>query len=88
MGFPHNNCGGRCIAQGKSGWKLLQDRFPERFKEVAEWEDKMRKKHPEKLGKMTILKGTTLKELAKVGQDQMSMFDGVAEDSYGCFCEY
>ena len=88
MGFPHNNCGGRCIAQGKSGWKLLQDRLPERLKEVAEWEDKMRKKHPEKLGKMTILKGTTLKELAKVGQDQMSMFDGVAEDSYGCFCAY
>jgi len=26
--------------------------------------------------------------LAKVGQDQMSMFDGVAEDSYGCFCAY
>ena len=34
----------------------------------------------------SILKDMTLKELAKVGEDQMSMF--TAEDSFGCFCEY
>jgi len=85
MGFPHNNCGGRCVAQGKKEWKRLQLYFPERFKEVENWEEKMRNK----LGKTkdkSILKNTTLKELAKVGADQMPMF--TAEDSYSCFCDY
>ena len=61
--------------------------FPERFEEVAEWEDKMRKELPKAKDK-SILKDVTLKELARVGQDQMDMFEGVAEDSFGCFCAY
>ncbi len=85
MGFPHNNCGGRCVAQGQKEWKRLQLYFPERFKEVEDWEEKMRNK----LGKTkdrSILKNTTLKELAKKGENQMPMF--TAEDSYSCFCDY
>mgnify|MGYP003657073353 CR=1 FL=1 len=87
MGFPHNNCGGRCVAQGKGEWRRLKRMFPERFEEVAEWEDKMRKELPKAKDK-SILKDVTLKELARVGQDQMDMFEGVAEDSFGCFCAY
>jgi 3'-phosphoadenosine 5'-phosphosulfate sulfotransferase (PAPS reductase)/FAD synthetase len=85
MGYPHNNCGGRCIAQGRATWKRTQHFFPERYQEVQDWEEKMEKWLPTAKGK-TIVKGTSLKELAKVGQDQMSMF--TAEDSYGCFCAY
>ena len=36
----------------------------------------------------SILKNITLKELAKENKDQMDMFEGVAEDSFGCFCDY
>ena len=56
LGFPHNNCGGRCVAQGKKEWRRL--------------------------------KNITLKELAKENKDQMDMFEGMAEDSFGCFCAY
>ena len=55
MGFPHNNCGGRCIAQGKREWKRLGHYFPERYNEVMNWEDKMRKELGTAKGK-TILK--------------------------------
>ena len=39
MGFPHNNCGGRCFRQGKNEWLRLRDNFPERFKQVRDWEE-------------------------------------------------
>lgn len=37
-GFPHNNCGGRCVKQGIREWLRLRDVFPERFAEVRDWE--------------------------------------------------
>ena len=36
----------------------------------------------------SIVKGITLKELAKEKKDQLHMFEGTAEDSFGCFCDY
>ena len=36
LGFPHNNCGGRCVRAGISHWVHLLNVLPERFKE---WED-------------------------------------------------
>lgn len=42
-GFSHNNCGGRCIKQGVASWKLLRKEYPDRFEEVALWEEKMQK---------------------------------------------
>lgn len=35
LGFPHNNCGGRCVRAGISHWVHLLNVLPERF---AEWE--------------------------------------------------
>ena len=87
MGFPHNNCGGRCVAQGKGEWRRLKRMFPERFNEVKDWENKMRKQLGTGKDK-SIIKGITLEELSKENQDQMDMFEGVAEDSFGCFCAY
>tara|TARA_R100001129_G_scaffold123016_2_gene85748 strand:- start:175 stop:930 length:756 start_codon:yes stop_codon:yes gene_type:complete len=87
LGFPHNNCGGRCIAQGKKEWKRLLNIFPERYKEVSDWEQKMRKNLDTAKDK-SIVKGITLKELAKEKKDQLHMFEGTAEDSFGCFCDY
>lgn len=36
LGFPHNNCGGRCVRAGISHWVHLYRTLPSRFKE---WED-------------------------------------------------
>lgn len=53
-GFPHANCGGRCVKQGQSGWTLLYHKFPERFAECEREENKMR----EMLGDVAMLKET------------------------------
>jgi hypothetical protein len=39
LGFPHNNCGGRCVRAGISHWVHLLKVLPERFKE---WENEER----------------------------------------------
>lgn len=36
LGFPHNNCGGRCVRAGISHWVHLYRTLPDRF---IEWED-------------------------------------------------
>jgi hypothetical protein len=41
-GFPHNNCGGRCVRQGISEWQRLRRVFPERFSEMRDWEQMQR----------------------------------------------
>jgi len=38
IGFPHNNCGGRCPKGGHSGFRLLRQHFPKRFQEMVEFE--------------------------------------------------
>jgi hypothetical protein len=42
LGFPHNNCGGRCVKQGIREWLRLRETFPERFAEVRDWEQAQR----------------------------------------------
>lgn len=37
-GFPHNNCGGRCVKQGIREWQRLKAAFPDRFDAMATWE--------------------------------------------------
>ncbi len=41
-GFPHANCGGRCIKQGQGGWVRLLELRPESFAEVEAEEEAMR----------------------------------------------
>jgi 3'-phosphoadenosine 5'-phosphosulfate sulfotransferase (PAPS reductase)/FAD synthetase len=43
-GFPHANCGGRCIRQGVAEWKRLWIVWPERFAEMRDWEQAQREK--------------------------------------------
>jgi 3'-phosphoadenosine 5'-phosphosulfate sulfotransferase (PAPS reductase)/FAD synthetase len=44
MGFPHNNCGGRCVKQGLREWQRLKIHFPERFAAMRDWEHAQRAK--------------------------------------------
>ena len=94
LGFPHNNCGGRCVRQGIKEWLRLKRTMPSRFQEVADWEQKQREKGGPRKDR-SILKdrhggnasALTLNQLASKEEDtsQIEMFPG---DSFGCFCEY
>lgn len=52
LGFPHANCGGRCVKQGQAGWALLYRTMPERFAECRDKEQAMR----EQLGDVAMLR--------------------------------
>lgn len=43
MGYTHANCGGRCVKQGQGDWIRTLINFPERFNEMEEFEQSMRK---------------------------------------------
>jgi len=42
MGFPHNNCGGFCVKAGQAQFKLLHEKFPERYEQHAQKEQEFR----------------------------------------------
>lgn len=94
LGFPHNNCGGRCIRQGLREWQRLKHTFPERFQEVAEWEQEQRAKggaradyaitRDQRGGKVVPL---PLFDIAEVKGEQLPL-GGSVEDVIGCFCDY
>ena len=95
MGFPHNNCGGRCVRQGISEWVRLQKYFPDRYDEVEKWEIEQQEKGGARTNR-TILRSRTnneskpfsLKELRLKNTDtQVDMFENKG-DAYGCFCDY
>jgi 3'-phosphoadenosine 5'-phosphosulfate sulfotransferase (PAPS reductase)/FAD synthetase len=41
-GFPHNNCGGRCVRGGQAAWRHLLRTRPESYAEVEAEEEAMR----------------------------------------------
>jgi hypothetical protein len=97
MGFPHNNCGGRCIRQGFKEWQRLKHTFPGRFSEVANWEQLQRAKGGKRANYAIArdrrggeVKPLTLHEIANVMGEQLPL--GVAaesnEDIISCFCDY
>tara|TARA_B100000029_G_scaffold97226_1_gene87515 strand:+ start:10750 stop:11529 length:780 start_codon:yes stop_codon:yes gene_type:complete len=94
-GFPHNNCGGRCVRQGASEWIRLLRYFPDRFHAVKEWEKANQTPNTPRSSR-TILKTKvsgdsqplSLTELEKQNETtQIDMFT-YQGDEYGCFCEY
>jgi 3'-phosphoadenosine 5'-phosphosulfate sulfotransferase (PAPS reductase)/FAD synthetase len=94
LGFPHNNCGGRCVRQGVKEWLRLKATFPERFAEVRDWEQAQRAKGGARATfaiardrKGGDVKPLTLAEIEQIKDDdpQMDLFQG---DAFGCFCEY
>ena len=94
LGFPHNNCGGRCVRQGIKEWMRLKHTFPARFSEVAEWEQAQRAKggaranyaitQDRRGGESTPM---PLQDIHLVKGEQLPL--GVSnEDVFGCFCSY
>ena len=94
-GFPHNNCGGRCVRQGIKEWLRLKKFMPERFNEVRDWELEQRAKGGARANRSILKdrKGGTAKPLPlaeleesnKTVQLDIFTYQG---DEYGCFCEY
>ena len=96
MGFPHNNCGGRCVRQGRAEWLRLRGTMPERFEEVRDWEEEQRAKGGAR-AKYAIqrdrrggeYKPMTLAQLeAEFGGDPHKIeIVEMPDDRFGCFCE-
>lgn len=91
LGFPHNNCGGRCVKQGQREWLRLRDAFPERFAEVRDWEQRQRAKGGPRAdyaivrdfagGEVTALPLAELERRREVVERQPML-----DDLFSCFC--
>lgn len=92
-GFPHANCGGRCVKQGHGGWIRLLELRPLKYREAEQEEENMR----QFLGKdVSILRdrrdGTTkpltLKQLREhVEQGRKDECDLLDIGGCGCFTD-
>lgn len=101
MGYPHNNCGGRCIRQGIKTWERTHTYFNDRYNEVADWEEKQIERFPQLQGRGIARNHEnyndnsqpyrTLKEYEKKFLDGkqavMPMFES-NDDTFACICDY
>lgn len=93
-GFPHNNCGGRCVKQGIREWLRLRATFPERFVEVRDWEQAQRAKGGARATyaiardfRGGVVKPQTLAEIEH-RQERASEIAPSMDDVFGCMCSY
>jgi hypothetical protein len=92
-GFPHNNCGGRCVKQGIAEWNRLRVVFPERFAEVRDWEQAQRAIGDARANYAICrdqsggtVKPLTLLEIEQ--RDQPADEQAGQGDMFACFCSY
>ncbi|HEU5013923.1 MAG TPA: hypothetical protein VFT66_15490 [Roseiflexaceae bacterium] len=92
-GFPHSNCGGRCVKQGVGEWNRLRLWEPARFAEVRDWEQAQRAKGGARAnyaicrdstgGDVKPLTLLEIEQRAQPADDEPSM-----DDMFGCMCSY
>lgn len=89
MGFPHNNCGGFCVKAGHAQFKLLLEKFPERYK----FHERREQEVMAAIGtESTVLKcrrGGTTKPLSLRDFRERLVAEGQLDDEYdwgGCAC--
>lgn len=95
LGFPHNNCGGRCVRQGRAEWQRLNATFPERFAEVRDWEREQRAKGGARANYaiQRDRRGGTLRPMTLAEVETLPAVAGdlplpaEVDDRFGCFCE-
>ena len=98
LGFPHNNCGGRCVKQGLKEWMRLRQTFPQRFDEVRDWETAQRNKggarahyaiaRDQSKAKVTPLPLVELEDKNMGRQLALTLEWEGNSDNISCFCEY
>lgn len=77
LGFAHANCGGRCVRGKLQHWRHLLRVWPERFKEMEEFEANF------KGGKYTFLPNKySLKKLREEFDSQLDLFEQVDKKGY------
>lgn len=90
LGFPHNNCGGRCIRQGKREWLRLRDAFPARFAEVRDWEQAQRAKGGPRANRAIVRDKEGKKSiplpLADLERRQEVIEAEMGDDLFSCYC--
>jgi hypothetical protein len=101
LGYPHNNCGGRCVKQGVHEWIRTLINFPTRFEEVKLWEQAQQAKGGARENR-TICSETiegkkhplSLAELERrflagdYSESLSTMFEEYKDDRISCFCSY
>lgn len=93
MGFPHNNCGGRCVKQGKREWLRLRLNFPERFAEVRDWEQAQRAKGGPRADYAIVrdFRGKQVRAmpLAELEREQLpANGEPFVDDMFACHCTF
>lgn len=90
-GFPHNNCGGFCVKAGQAQFKLLLEKYPERYA----WHEEQERLTQTHIGTdATILRdrrGGTTKPLSMKTFRERLVAEGKIDDEYdwgGCACFY
>jgi 3'-phosphoadenosine 5'-phosphosulfate sulfotransferase (PAPS reductase)/FAD synthetase len=94
QGFSHNNCGGRCVKQGKGGWLTLLKHYPDRYAEVEDWEDArngrsiLRSTIDGKLQAIPLSKLRQLStQLAPQAEQEAQQNVDSQLDNYSCMCD-
>lgn len=92
MGFPHNNCGGRCFRQGISEWLRLRVHFPERFEHVKGWEAAQQAIGDARKDYAICRdqSGGEVKPLSlrDIEDRELQTENTIQEDLFACFCSY
>jgi len=91
LGFPHNNCGGRCVRQGVREWRRLRNFFPARFEEVAVWETHQRAQGDARkdFAICRVQSGGVVRPLPLPEIEAREIRQGaLQEDLFSCFCTY
>lgn len=90
LNYTHANCGGRCVKQGRGDWIRTLIYFPQRYKEIEDWEQWMRSKPKYKNYTIIkyvvkgIMKKITLKELREQYQDRKDCMPDVFDVEAPC----
>jgi hypothetical protein len=94
LGFPHNNCGGRCVRGGQANWAHLYRVFPERFAAAEAHEQRMREYLGADVAYLRDRTGGVAKPLPLTvlrnridGEQQDGLFDPYDWGGCGCFTD-
>jgi len=92
LGFSHSNCGGRCIKGGLGHFARLYEVWPERFKEVEQYEKLFRQKINPKIAILKDRRGGKIKyvtlESFRKRIVKGTLFDIQEIDYTPCECMY
>jgi hypothetical protein len=101
LGYPHNNCAGRCVKQGVHEWIRTLIHFPARFEEMKNWEQAQREKGGPRANRTICREEVngekrpiTLAEIERrflAGEYRevpSTVFEEYKDDRVSCFCSY